>query len=210
MRLNKYVALALGVSRREADEMVLAGRVEQRGEEVWVDGKAVKPKPYVYLALHKPTGYVSSRRAQTAAPTIYELLPEKYHHLKPVGRLDKDSSGLILLTNDGDYAQAMTHPRYAKMKLYEVTLDRALQPLHHQMIADYGVKLTDGVSKFEMASLADKKHWLVTLKEGRNRQIRRTFGALGYTVTGLHRTQFGSFALDGLAPGEFTEIQPVQ
>ncbi len=207
MRLNKFVALATGVSRREADEMIASGRVVEEGELVLVDGQAVVAKPYVYLALHKPVGYVSSRRAQGVAPTIYELIPEKYHHLKPVGRLDKESSGLLLLTNDGDFAERMTHPKYAKSKLYEVTLDRSLEPLHQQMIADFGVQLPDGPSRFGLTSLSpgDKKHWLVTLGEGRNRQIRRTFGALGYTVTKLHRTRFGAYELANLPVGKYQE-----
>ncbi len=236
MRLNKFVALALGVSRRQADEMIAAGRVEQSGETVKVDGQIVQAKPYLYLALNKPVGYVSSRRAQTSAPTIYALIPEKLHHLKPVGRLDKDSSGLILLTNDGDFAERMTHPKYAKSKLYEVELDRDLEPLHQQMIADFGIMLTDGLSRFELAPASSaggaglafapgrvatraalrlygphpRRSWLVVLKEGRNRQIRRTFGALGYTVTRLHRTQFGPYQLDGLAPGAYVGIRPVK
>jgi len=170
--------------------------------------------PYKYLAFHKPVGYVSSRRAQGQAPTIYEILPEKYHHLKPVGRLDKDSSGIILLTNDGDFAERMTHPKYEKEKLYEVELDHDLTPLHQQMIADFGVDLPDGKSKMGLArrdegygdGKGERREWSVTLKEGRNRQIRRTFGALGYTVVGLHRVKFGVYELAELPTGEWQEF----
>ena len=124
-----------------------------------------------------------------------------------MGRLDCDSSGLILLTNDGDFAFEMTHPKFVKDKLYEVKLDRALEPLHQQMLADFGVELADGRSQMGLRRLDDdRKSWEVTLHEGRNRQIRRSFAALGYKVIKLHRTQFGKYRLDGLPEGKFTEI----
>ena len=160
---------------------------------------------FLYLAFHKPVGYVCSRRAQGAAPTLYELLPPKYRKLKTVGRLDKDSSGLILLTNDGDFAYQMTHPKFRKTKIYEVELDKPLQPLHQQMISDYGVMLDDGPSKFTV--IRDDKQYIVTLAEGRNRQIRRTFAALGYKVTRLHRIKFGKYELGNLALGSWESIE---
>lgn len=215
-RLNKFLALHLGVSRRQADELIEKGRVSVSGtvatlgarlqstDTVTVDGEPVDTQTaFVYLLLNKPVGYVCSRRAQGDTPTIYALLPEKYHSLKPVGRLDRDSSGLILLTNDGDFAQHMTHPSYYKIKQYEVELDKPLEPLHQQMINDFGVTLEDGPSKLTLEKQTDDRlQWVVTMHEGRNRQIRRTFAALGYTVTKLHRTNFGSYALRGLAAGE--------
>ena len=137
--------------------------------------------------------------------------------MKTVGRLDKDSSGLILLTNDGDFAYQMTHPKFHKEKVYEVTLDRPLEPLHQQMISDYGVILDDGLSKFTVikdglatplsAGSAERTHFTVILTEGRNRQIRRTFAALGYRVTALHRVQFGKYQLSGLKPGKYVTIK---
>ena len=218
LRLNKFLAERLGVSRREADDLITAGRVTVDGHPAILGTKIDnqskvccnnKPVPfatdYIYLAFHKPIGYVCSRRAQGSAPTLYELLPAKYQHLKTVGRLDKDSSGLILLTNDGDFAFQMTHPKFRKTKIYEVELDKPLQPLHQQMISDYGVMLDDGPSKFTV--IRDGKQYIVTLMEGRNRQIRRTFAALGYHVTRLHRTHFGKYELDGLLPGKVAEIK---
>ena len=160
----------------------------------------------MYLAFNKPVGYVCSRRAQGEAPTLYELLPEDYQKLKTVGRLDKDSSGLILLTNDGDFAFQMTHPKFHKEKIYEVELDRPLEPLHQQMISDYGVMLDDGPSSFTV--IHDNNIYTVVLSEGRNRQIRRTFAALGYRVTKLHRIQFGKYQLSGLKPGKYVIIKP--
>lgn len=218
LRLNKHIALTLGVSRREADSLIEKGLVTINGKEatlgarfgegdqITVRGRSLKETPdFVYLALNKPVGYVSSRKQQGESPTIYSLLPKQYHVLKPVGRLDKDSSGLLLLSNDGDFTQAMTHPSYHKTKHYEVVLDKDLEPLHQQMIADYGVQLDDGTSQLHLTRLndTDRKHWQVTMHEGRNRQIRRTFAALGYTVVGLHRTNFGNYSLENLKPGEF-------
>lgn len=214
-RLNKYLAFHLGLSRREADDLItkgavkvgdttaeLGGRVEP-GETVTVKGKVVSEKQaFTYLAFNKPEGYVSSRKQQGDTPTLYSLIPVQYHHLKPVGRLDKDSSGLLLLTDDGDFAFQMTHPKFYKVKTYEVTLDTPLAPLHQQMISDYGIQLEDGPSKLSLERRDDsRKEWIVTMHEGRNRQIRRTFAALGYVVTKLHRTSFGAYQLDTLAPG---------
>lgn len=219
LRLNKYIATNLGVSRREADNLISAGKVLVNNipaeigarisekDIVIVDGKKIVPEKLIYLALNKPAGYVCSRKRQGDTPTMYELLPEKYQTLKSVGRLDKDSSGLILLTNDGDFAFRMTHPSFTKIKIYEVQLDRALEPLHQQMIADFGVQLPDGRSQLGLEKLNDKRtNWRVTMSEGRNRQIRRTFDALGYKVTALHRTDFGNYKLAGLESGKFEEV----
>jgi len=217
LRLNKYLALQLGISRREADELIAAGQVKindtlaqlgarfQPSDKIAVKGKMIKENAqYTYLLFNKPVGYVCSRRAQGENPTIYELIPKEYHHLKPVGRLDKDSSGLLLLSNDGDFAFRMTHPKFRKTKVYEVQFDRALEPLHQQMISDYGIQLEDGTSKFIVQRLENKKDtYEVTMSEGRNRQIRRTFAALGYEVIKLHRTQFGNYSLGDIKPREY-------
>jgi 23S rRNA pseudouridine2605 synthase len=158
--------------------------------------------------LNKPVGYTSSRRAQDGK-TLYELLPEQYRKLKTAGRLDKESSGLILLTDDGDFNFRMTHPSFKKMKVYEVELDRALPPLSQQMIADFGIDLTDGKSQLGLTRIGEgRKKWRVEMNEGRNRQIRRTFGALGFTVVKLHRIHFGNYHLGLLKPGEYDIIEP--
>lgn len=227
IRLNKYLAERLGVSRREADDLIAAGKVTVDGKraelgsrisydvanidnipKVCYNNKIVPfQTEYLYIAFNKPKGYVCSRRAQGDAPTIYELLPDEYKKLKTVGRLDKDSSGLILLTNDGDFAFQMTHPKFRKNKVYEVALERPLEPLHHQMISDFGVMLDDGPSSFKI--LPDgKSKYIVILSEGRNRQIRRTFAALGYHVKELHRTGFGKYELSDLKPGTWREERP--
>lgn len=225
-RVNKLIAHSTGLSRREVDNAIESGRVTVNGQKaslgaqvssgdtILFDGKPVKGQQeadYTYIALHKPTGYLTSRRSQGGDPTIYELLPEDLRALKPVGRLDRDSSGLLLLTNDGDFAHRMTHPSFGKTKFYDVRLDRDLEPLHQQMINDHGVALEDGVSQLTLTRLNDdsRRHWRISMHEGRNRQIRRTFAALGYTVTGLHRIQFGPYMLDELQSGKFQNVSKV-
>lgn len=221
-RLNKYLALQLGISRREADVLIDTQMVEinnrpialgarvRAGDTVTVAGKPISStiEPYVYIAFHKPVNYVCSRKPQGASPTIYEILPRHYHKLKPVGRLDRNSSGLLLLTNDGDFAYRMTHPKFLKTKVYHLRLDHDLEPLHQQMISDFGIQLEDGRSQLTLAKLRDERRdeWEVTMSEGRNRQIRRTFAALGYTVKHLHRIQFGEFSLGNLKRGEYKLI----
>lgn len=243
-RLNKFLAERIGISRREADELISSGRVIVNGtraklgarvdknDKVCYNGSIIPfQTDFLYLAMHKPVGYVCSRRPQGTTPTIYNLLPQKYHRLKTVGRLDKDSSGLILLTNDGDFAYRMTHPKFRKTKIYEIELDKSLSPLHQQMISDFGVLLDDGPSRFKVITWegdsspvessdrqiqmekklvkpAQRKKFVVILAEGRNRQIRRTFAALGYKVTKLHRTHFGTFELKDLPVGKFQIISP--
>ena len=221
IRLNKFLAERLGVSRREADELISDGKIFVNGEpailgaridntdKILYNKKSIPfETEYTYLVFHKPVGYVCSRRAQGQAPTIYDILPKKFHHLKTVGRLDKDSSGLILLTNDGDFAFQMTHPKFRKNKVYEVELDKPLEPLHQQMITDYGVLLEDGISQFKIIKGDRPASYTVILTEGRNRQIRRTFAALGYKVVKLHRTQFGKYELGSLSIGKYDIIEP--
>jgi pseudouridine synthase len=218
LRLNKYLALQLGSSRREADNLIERGTVTingtvatlgaryREGDTIEVTGQAINPqRSLVYILFNKPVGYVCSRKKQGDNDTIYALLPSEFHNLKPVGRLDKDSSGLIMLTNDGDFAYQMTHPKFHKVKVYHIRLEHDLEPIHQQMISDHGVELEDGTSKLSLERLSDtnRKGWQITMHEGRNRQIRRTFGALGYTVAKLHRVTFGNYSLGDIKPGEY-------
>lgn len=234
MRLNKYLAEKTGISRRQADELIKQGKVIRiaHGEKhVAAIGERVEPTDVILIngeeiddqqrhttiLLNKPVGYLSSRASQGGDPTVYDLLPKKYKSLKTAGRLDKDSSGLMILSSDGDLIQRLTHPRYSKVKIYKIKLDKPLQPLHQQMISDFGIDLPDGKSQMTLEEIRDKrqevsesngrKHWQVTMTEGRNRQIRRTFAALGYTVKKLHRTELGQYSLNDLKSGDFHEIQ---
>ena len=216
MRINKYIAQSTELSRRAADIAVEAGRVTvdgqmaingtevKDGSQVKLDGRIVRPQATkTTIMLNKPMGYVCSRNGQ-GNKTIYDLLPKKYHNINPIGRLDKDSSGLILMTDDGDLANQLAHPSYSKSKIYQVALDKPLQPLHQQMISDHGVTLADGLSRFLIQKEAD--NLIIVMREGRNRQIRRTFAALGYAVVNLHRTNFGPYTLNDLPTSEYKEL----
>lgn len=224
MRINKYIAQATGLSRRVADKAVQQGHVRingtpaQPGQEVTakdtvtLNHKPVAPAPDVQtIILNKPPGYVVSRDGQ-GSKTVYDLLPPNLHHLKPVGRLDKDSSGLLLLTNDGQLANQLTHPKYQKTKIYEIELDKPLTPEDKAKIQN-GVKVEDYVSRLQLAKTENGKQktencsWRVAMSQGRNRQIRHTFARLGYTVTRLHRTHFGPHTLGDLATAQHKPLE---
>lgn len=222
-RLNKFLALQLGISRRQADELIEKGRISINGKtaqlgERFKEGDEIKLGEKIisktreekkYIIFNKPRGYICSRKKQGENETIYAILPKEFSVLKPVGRLDKDSSGVLLLTNDGDFAFQMTHPKFQKVKEYLVSLDTPLQPIHQQMIADFGINLPDGKSQLGLERLDDsRKNWKVIMSEGRNRQIRRTFSAIGYEVEELHRTVFGSYILPkDLNFGDFRKVE---
>lgn len=222
-RLNKFLALQLGISRRQADELIEKGRISingktaqlgerfKAGDEIKLGEKIISKtrEEKKYVIFNKPRGYVCSRKKQGENETIYAILPKEFSALKPVGRLDKDSSGILLLTNDGDFAFKMTHPKFRKVKEYLVSLDTPLQPIHQQMIADFGINLPDGKSQLGLERLDDsRKNWKVIMSEGRNRQIRRTFSAIGYEVEELHRIVFGSYILPkDLNFGDFRKVE---
>jgi len=212
VRINRYIALSTGMSRRAADKLIASGRIKINNQ-IAIMGIDVKPADKIILdntpitlpnktltiMLNKPTGYVCSRDGQ-GSKTIYDLLPKDLHNLKPVGRLDKDSSGLLIMTNDGELANKLTHPSSKKEKVYEVILDRSLTNVDIAKIRS-GILLEDGISKFDKVFRISALEFRVTLHEGRNRQIRRTFSALGYNVTKLHRTNFGEYQLGLLQLG---------
>ena len=222
-RLNKFLALQLGISRRQADELIEKGRISingktaqlgerfKAGDEIKLGEKIISKtrEEKKYVIFNKPRGYVCSRKKQGENETIYAILPKEFSVLKPFGRLDKDSSGSLLLTNDGGFAFQMTHPKFRKVKEYLVSLDTPLQPIHQQMIADFGINLPDGKSQLGLERLDDsRKNWKVIMSEGRNRQIRRTFSAIGYEVEELHRTVFGSYILPkDLNFGDFRKVE---
>lgn len=225
MRLNKYLSLGLNLSRRAADDLIAAKKVRindqvailgnrvEDGDEVKVLGKIVKLEEAqkVYLLLNKPEGYLSSKVSQGGAPTVYELLPKEYKklNLNIAGRLDKDSCGLILLTNDGEYLNEITHPSSGKTKTYIVKLNKELSEEDLAKLKA-GVQIGDSrPSKFKSIRILEDSSLEVELEEGRNRQIRRTFYELGYRVTLLKRTQLGPHQLDELKEGETKEIDQI-
>ncbi|MEY2547125.1 MAG: rRNA synthase [Verrucomicrobiota bacterium] len=215
MRLNRYLAAAGIGSRRHCDELIAAGRVTINGQvcidfsaqpnerdHVKVDGRLVHVDPTITIMLHKPSGFVSTKSDPHARDKIFDLLPAKFSKLFNIGRLDAQSEGLILLTNDGDLAQRLTHPRYKIDKEYEVTLDR-------QWDAELTAKLTKGIllegkrARIEHVRVVSQTHLRVTLRQGINRQIRRMFKALGYRVKRLVRLRVGKLRLGDLPLGHW-------
>ena len=219
MRINQYVAAASDLSRRGADLAVAAGRVALAGqpakagqqvapgEVVTLDGRPLQPPTkHTYVTLHKPAGYVSSHAHQGEHPTLYELLPPGWRRLRLAGRLDRESSGLVLLSSDGPFIQRLSHPSNGKQKLYELTLARSLTAADAARL-EQGVGLTDGLSVVEVIKTQGRQT-TVALTQGRNRQLRRTFGALGYNIERLHRISLGPYQLGELEPGAWREVRP--
>jgi len=215
VRLAKYLAHAGVASRRAAEEIIAAGRVSVAGAvvrdpacdvgedaTVALDGRPLGGRePRVAYAVHKPLGVVSTARDSHGRPTVVELVPDAGVRLYPVGRLDADSSGLIVLTNDGALAQRLTHPSFEVPRTYRVSLGgpplgaRALRSLRE------GVTLEDGRTAPAQARRLGPHELELTLREGRNRQVRRMCAALGHPVGALQRTAFGPLRLGRLRPG---------
>lgn len=218
MRVNRYLAESTPLSRRSADQAVQEGRVKingslarlgqtvSAGDDVALDDRPIRPAARRVILYHKPAGVVCSRRRQGNTPTIYDQLPAELGGLNPVGRLDKDTSGLLILTNDGQLHQRLSHPSFGKQKEYEVELNRPLEAGDLDILKQ-GVRLEDGPSRPWVLS-AGGKNLRIKLSEGRNRQVRRTFQALGYAVTRLHRPAVESLNLGELLPGQWREISP--
>jgi 23S rRNA pseudouridine2605 synthase len=218
VRLAKYLAHSGVASRRAAEKLIANGRVTVGGEtvtdpardvdessNVTIDGAAVEPEPREVYALNKPPGVVSTAKDPGGNRTVVELVPSE-RRLYPVGRLDQESSGLILLTSDGELANLLMHPRYGVEKTYRLTArpspvsEASLRKLRE------GVELEDGpTSPAKVRRLAPAKLEL-TIKEGRNRQVRRMLEALGHRVTSLERTAFGPLRLQGLEPGAYRRL----
>ena len=218
MRLNAYLARAGVASRRGADELIKAGRVTVNGEpgqlntfvqsrdRVAVDGERVALQRLAYVLLHKPAGVVTTARDPQGRPTVVELVPAE-PRVVPVGRLDADTTGALLLTNDGPLAHRLAHPRYGVEKVYEAEVegapdDAALDALRN------GIELEDGpTSQARVRRLAPNRIELA-IHEGRNRQVRRMFEAVGHPVRALHRSAYAGLTLEGLEPGRWRELEP--
>jgi 23S rRNA pseudouridine2605 synthase len=218
VRLNAYLARAGVASRRGADELIKAGRVTVNGapgrlntfvekrDRVEVDGKHVAPQKLTYVLLHKPAGVVTTARDPQGRPTVVDLVdvPER---VVPVGRLDADTTGALLLTNDGPLANTLAHPRYGVEKMYVADVegrpdDRALRALAE------GVALEDGMTAPAVVRRLAPTRVELTLHEGRNRQVRRMLEAVGHPVRHLHRSVYAGLTLEGLEPGAWRELEP--
>jgi 23S rRNA pseudouridine2605 synthase len=221
MRLVKHLAHAGVASRRAAESLIAEGRVRVDGETVrdpardvgednriLVDGAAVGgPERRVTYAVHKPVGVVSTAQDTHGRPTVVGLLPEEGLRLYPVGRLDADSSGLILLTNDGELANRLTHPRFEVPKSYRAKL--AGKPIDEAALRRLreGVELEDGRTAPAEARRLGEHELELTIHEGRNRQVRRMCSAVGREVLDLRRVRFGPLRLDRLAAGEYRRLE---
>jgi 23S rRNA pseudouridine2605 synthase len=218
VRLNAYLARAGVASRRRADELIKAGRVVvngepgrlntfvERGDRVEVDGKPVVPQRLTYVLLNKPTGTVTTARDPQGRPTVVDLidLPER---VVPVGRLDADTTGALLLTNDGPLAHRLAHPRYGVEKVYEVDVEGRPDDVALRRLAE-GVDLDDGrTAPAHARRLAPSKIEL-TLHEGRKHQVKRMLAAVGHPVRRLHRSTYAGLTLEGLEPGRWRELEP--
>lgn len=219
MRLNRFIAQHTEHSRRKADKLIEDGLVfvnRQKAhhgtqvsekDSVQIETTRIIPikRRKIHVLLNKPVGYVCSKDGQ-GSPTVYDLLPKMMQQLNIAGRLDKDSSGLVLLTNDGDLLNKMTHPKNEKEKKYFVTLNKKLKDGDIAKFAR-GIDIGDErVSKLQVTPTDNEREVEVRIHEGRNRQIRRSFESMGYAIAKLHRVQIGKFALGDLRSGEIKEI----
>ena len=216
MRLNAYLARAGVASRRKADELIKAGRVRVNGargelntfveprDVVEVDGERVEQQALGYALLHKPAGVVTTASDPQGRPTVVSLVGHE-SRVVPVGRLDVDTTGALLLTNDGPLAHRLAHPRYGVEKVYEVeTWREPTDDALHRLAA--GVELEDGVTSPARVRRLGAARFELVLHEGRNRQVRRMCEAVGHRVRRLHRSVYAGLGVDGLAPGEWREL----
>lgn len=226
MRLNKYIASSGICSRRKADELIEQGVVSVNGkkitelgfqvqekDKVFIHNEIVRPKKLEYYKFHKPTGYITSADDEKDRKIIYDLLPPSMHNLKPVGRLDRDSSGLIILTNDGELINELTHPSIKVPKVYIVTVNGKVH-LHHLEKMAQGIVIEEGKTAYAnsliLESTNKKTIIQITLYQGLNRQIRKMFEFLGFEVTSLKRVQHATIDIEGLKKGQFKPLKPQQ
>lgn len=226
MRLNKYIASSGICSRRKADELIAQGVVSVNGkkinelgfqvnekDKVFINNELVRPKKLEYYKFYKPAGFITTADDEKGRKIIYDLLPPTMHNLKPVGRLDKDSSGLIILTNDGDFINEMTHPSIKVPKVYIVSVKGKMH-LHHLEKMAQGIEIEEGKIAYADTLIEESSNnrtiLRITLYQGLNRQIRKMLSFLGFEVTSLKRIQHATLELEGLKKGQFKPIKPQQ
>ena len=219
VRLNKYIANSGVCSRREADQMIQAGVVTVNGEvvtelgtkvnvlkdEIKFNGETLKGEEKVYIVMNKPKGYVTTASDPHAERTVMDLLKDCHYRVFPVGRLDKNTTGVLMFTNDGEIAEKLTHPSYDKKKIYQVILDRPVSQEHFDSILS-GITLGDGEIKadeLEYIDAEDHKKIGIEIHSGKNRIVRRIFESLGYDVKALDRVYFAGLTKKGLKKGEW-------
>jgi pseudouridine synthase len=220
VRLNAFLARAGVASRRRADVLIREGRVRVNGEPgelntvvgkrdlVEVDGVRVERQPLAYVLLHKPPGVVTSASDPHGRRTVVDLVPSE-PRVVPVGRLDADTTGALVLTNDGDLAHRLAHPRYGVPKVYEAEVEGALTPEELEFLRG-GIALEDGVTAPAEVRLVARSRRAsrleLTLHEGRKHQVKRMCEAVGHPVRRLHRARYAGLDLAGLEPGQWREL----
>ena len=219
VRLNKFIANSGVCSRREADTLIQAGVVTVNGEvvtelgtkvniftdDIRFNGERLKGEEKVYIVMNKPKGYVTTASDPHAEKTVVDLVKDCPTRVYPVGRLDKNTTGVLMLTNDGEIAERLTHPSYDKKKIYQVALDRPLSQEDYERILS-GVELSDGEIKadeLEYIDEKDKRKLGIEIHSGKNRIVRRIFETLGYSVKALDRVYFAGLTKKGLKKGEW-------
>ncbi|OIO30097.1 MAG: hypothetical protein AUJ18_07625 [Candidatus Hydrogenedentes bacterium CG1_02_42_14] len=219
LRINAFAAHSLGIARRKADELIKAGRIMINGrqallndrvtskDDVFFEEKKISLPEHIYIAMNKPAGCLTAV-SDSRDKTVMELLPKKYKGIFPVGRLDRDSKGLLLFTNNGEWADRILHPRYAVPRNYIVKTDK---PVDLNRIK-FGVRLRDGISRFDTVEIISRDAMTVeiSLHKGKKRQIRRTFEKVGYQVIELVRIGFGSIQLGDMKEGSVRELTPME
>ena len=229
-RLNKFIASSGLCSRRKADEYITEGKVTVNGkvivelgfqigtkDVVKLSGKIIKPQKLDYYRFYKPAGYITTSDDEKGRKTIYDVIPPELKHLKPVGRLDKDSAGLIIMTNDGELINQMTHPSLKIPKIYLVQINNKITPEDGEKMyngieieTDTGEKRTAYAEVFPVEITNKSSMLRVTLYQGINRQIRKMFAALGFEVISLKRIQHATITIDGLKRGQIKPLKPKQ
>ena len=226
MRLNRFVAQSGVCSRREADDLIAAGRIAVNGaavtalgtkvdpakDKITYDGRPLSGERLVYILMNKPKEYVTTVEDPHADRTVIDLLKGKVRErIYPVGRLDKNTTGVLLLTNDGDLTRELTHPSFEKRKIYHVFLDKPVAEEHMAALAA-GVELEDGPMQVDQAAYVEqnRKEVGVEIHSGRNRIVRRLFEHLGYRVVKLDRVYFAGFTKEGLRRGFWRELTPAE
>jgi 23S rRNA pseudouridine2605 synthase len=218
MRLNAYLARAGVASRRGAEDLIRAGRVRVNGEvaglatfveprdTVEVDGSPIEPEPLTYVLLHKPAGVVTTARDPQGRPTVVGLVVLE-RRVVPVGRLDADTTGALLLTNDGPLAHRLMHPRYEVDKVYEAEVEG--EPTDETLgLLTEGIELDDGRTAPARVRRLGPSLIELTIHEGKKHQVKRMLQAVGHRVRRLHRKAYAGLTLDGLAPGEWRQLTP--
>lgn len=229
-RLNKYIASSGLCSRRKADEFIESGQVSVNGkivtelgyqigknDKVLINNKQIKPLKLEYYRFYKPAGYITTSEDEKGRKTIYDVIPPELKKLKPIGRLDRESTGLIIMTNDGDLINEMTHPSIKIPKIYMVTINGKITPEDGKKMFD-GLEIEDDAGNKKTAfaevfpiEITNKESTLrVTLYQGINRQIRKMFALLGFEVISLKRVQHATITLVGIKKGQIKPMKPKQ